>query len=59
MVPIDSVLNWGTELLKPVKSDYACSFIMWNITYDSVRSSKMTTLANMATSHVAAPCKRR
>jgi hypothetical protein len=59
MVAIDSVLNWGTKLLEPVKSDYACGFIMWNITYDNVRHQNMTTLSNIAKNHVAAPCKRR
>jgi hypothetical protein len=59
MVAIDSVLNWGTKLMEPVKSDYACGFIMWNITYDNVRHQNMTTLSNIAKNHVAAPCKRR
>lgn len=57
-VPRDSLLAWGTEFLKPVASDYVCGFFMWQVGYPFI-SADMATLANMATNHVKAPCKRR
>jgi hypothetical protein len=58
-VQIDTLLAWGNDLLRSGSSDYACGFIMWNIDYPSLSDSKMTTLANLAKNHVAAPCRRR
>jgi hypothetical protein len=61
-VPPDSLLAWGNELLKPgaAYSDYACGFYMWTaLDYMYLTHPNMTTLANKAKSHVAAPCKRR
>jgi hypothetical protein len=57
-VPPDSLLSWGNALLQAGSSDYACGFMMWDITYDNVGHANMTTLSNLAKNHVASPCKR-
>jgi hypothetical protein len=58
-VPTDSLLAYGSALLAAGSSDYACGFMMWNITYSSLSHPNMTTLANLAKNHVSAPCRRR
>lgn len=61
-VPPDSLLIWGTEFLKAGASfsDYVCGFYMWSAAdYPYLTHANMTTLANKAKAHVAAPCKRR
>jgi hypothetical protein len=55
-IPPDTLLDWGQKLLQAGSSDYACSFIMWNIQYGNVNHPNMTTLANLAKSHVASSC---
>jgi hypothetical protein len=60
-VPTDSILKWGNIFLEPgsTKSDYVCSFLMWNNQFVGLSNSVFSTLASKAASHVAAPCKRR
>ena len=58
-VSVDSALSWGTEFLRPVKSDYACALFLWDNTYPNLASSVFNTLASMAANHVKAPCTRR
>lgn len=57
-MPVDSILVWGSDLLAPGTSDYACGFYMWDSGYSGLSSPHFTTLANKAKNHVAAPCKR-
>jgi hypothetical protein len=52
------ILSWGSVFLEPGPSDYACGFFMWEDTYPNTTHANFTTLANMAKSHVKAPCKR-
>jgi hypothetical protein len=52
------ILSWGSVFLEPGPSDYVCGFFMWEITYPNTTHANFTTLANMAKSHVKAPCKR-
>jgi hypothetical protein len=56
-VPPDSIVKWGSILLEPGESDYACSFLMWDAAYSNLNSSAFSTLANVARNHVAASCK--
>jgi hypothetical protein len=58
----DSLQSWGDTLLQPIKSDYACGFMMWNNTYPFLTTTAVNALsnvANVAKNHVAAPCRRR
>jgi hypothetical protein len=65
-VTATQLLDWGTEFLRPVASDYVCGFFMFDSTYvhnstiyTSAARTNMNTLASKARAHVAAPCKRR
>jgi hypothetical protein len=55
------LLSWGQEFLKPgaAYSDYICGFFMWDVTYPTLESATMNSLAGQAAGHVAAPCRRR
>jgi hypothetical protein len=56
-VPPDSITKWGSILLAPGSSDYACSFLMWDAAYSNLSSSAFSNLATKAKNHVAASCK--
>jgi hypothetical protein len=56
-VPTDSIVKWGSILLAPGSSDYACGFLMWNHQYVGLGSSDFATLATKAKNHVASSCR--